>query len=72
MITVGGLFRMTDIQLYLSIGIPVLSNAALLGMLVMYINARFDSVKTRIDGLRYEMTAKFESQKEQLLRSKAS
>lgn len=42
---------MTDIQLYLSIGIPVIANAAFFGLLMMYINSRIDSVNARIDGV---------------------
>src|ERR1039458_3209914 len=41
---------MTDTQLYLSIGIPMLFNAALIGLLVAYINARFDGVTQEVKG----------------------
>jgi hypothetical protein len=40
---------MTDTQLYLAIGLPVLVNAAMFGLLVMYLNARLDSVDRRFD-----------------------
>jgi len=33
---------MTDAQLYLAIGVPILTNAAMLGLMLAYINARFD------------------------------
>jgi hypothetical protein len=54
---VGGAHYMevTNVQLYLAIGIPMLFNAALLGVLVMYINARFDgsneSINRRFDAI---------------------
>ncbi len=37
----------TNEQLYLAIGIPALLNAALLGFVVAYINAKFSSVDLR-------------------------
>jgi hypothetical protein len=39
----------TNTQLYLAIGIPMLFNAALIGLLVAYINARFDGAKESVD-----------------------
>ena len=42
---------MTNVQLYLSIGIPVVANAALITMLLAYMNARFDSVDTRFEAI---------------------
>ena len=38
---------MTNEQLYLAIGIPMLFNAALLGVLIAYINAKFSAVDER-------------------------
>ncbi len=38
---------MTNEQLYLAIGIPMLFNAALIGALVAYINAKFHTVEER-------------------------
>ena len=38
---------MTNEQLYLAIGIPMLFNAALIGALVAYINAKFHTVDER-------------------------
>ena len=43
---------MTDQQLYLAIGIPILTNAALIGLLLAYINAKFDGVNQRFDDMR--------------------
>ena len=34
---------MTDTQLYLAIGVPIVTNAAMLGLMLAYINARFDA-----------------------------
>ena len=36
---------MTNTQLYLAIGVPMLFNAAMTGMLLAYINTRFDSME---------------------------
>src|SRR5438309_1435487 len=40
---------MTNQQLYLAIGIPILANAALVGLLLAYINAKFDSINAKFD-----------------------
>jgi hypothetical protein len=37
---------------YLAIGVPMLFNAALTGLLVMYMNTRFDGVNQRFDDMR--------------------
>ncbi len=42
---------MTNQQLYLSIGLPMLFNAGLIGILLAYINARFTAVDRRFDVL---------------------
>ena len=36
---------MTNIQLYLAIGVPLLGNAAMFGLLMLYINGRFQDAK---------------------------
>ena len=38
---------MTNQQLYLAIGIPMFFNAALIGVLIAYINAKFHAVDQR-------------------------
>ncbi len=50
---------MTNQQLYLVLGIPMLFNAVLFGVLMAYINAKFDaiyqrfaSIEKRLDDLR--------------------
>lgn len=43
---------MTNVQLYLSIGLPILVNSALFGLLLAYINTRFSSVDRRFDDMR--------------------
>jgi hypothetical protein len=48
----------TNQQLYLAIGIPMLFNASLLGLIVVLLNAKFDA---RFDGLNAKFDAKFES-----------
>ena len=40
---------MTNQQLYLAIGIPLLFNAGMIGMLLAYMNARFEAVEKRFD-----------------------
>jgi len=52
---------MTDVQLYLAIGVPTLLNAALITLLTLYI-------KAQVEGLWNEMTARFEAQTQALLR----
>lgn len=42
---------MTNEQLYLSVGVPMLFNAVLIGILFAHINQRFDSVKERFDNV---------------------
>ena len=43
---------MTNQQLYLAIGVPMLFNAILIGLLVGYINAKFDGVNQRFNDMR--------------------
>jgi hypothetical protein len=38
----------TNQQLYLAVGIPLLFNASLIGILIAYVNARFTSVEIRL------------------------
>jgi hypothetical protein len=38
--------------LYLAIGIPMLFNAILLGLVAMHMNARFDAIDNRFDDMR--------------------
>ena len=42
----------TNQQLYLAIGIPMLFNAAMLGLFAMHANARFDAIDRRFDDMR--------------------
>jgi hypothetical protein len=43
---------MTDTQLYLAIGVPILANAAMFGLLMAYINARVGTVDARLDDMQ--------------------
>jgi len=43
---------MSNTQLYLAIGVPILANAALIGLLLAYINAKFENVNQRFDDMR--------------------
>jgi hypothetical protein len=38
-------------QLYLAIGIPMLFNASLLGLVVALVNAKFEGVNTRLEAI---------------------
>ena len=42
----------TNQPLYLAIGIPLLFNAALIGLLVGLMNSRFDAIDKRFDDMR--------------------
>ena len=42
---------MTNAQLYLALGVPVLLNAAMFGLLMAYMNAKFDAVNQRFEGI---------------------
>jgi hypothetical protein len=44
---------MTNVQLCLAIGLPIFLKAAMFGLLVMYMNARLDSIERRFDA-RFE------------------
>jgi hypothetical protein len=43
---------MTNEQFYLMIGIPMLFNAALMGILFAYLKAKFDSLERRFDNIK--------------------
>lgn len=43
---------MTNEQLYMAIGIPMLFNAALIGLLTAYVDARFTKLEGRLDAKR--------------------
>jgi len=42
---------MTNEQLYLVIGLPVLSNALLISLLVAYMHVKFDAIDRRFDDI---------------------
>ena len=54
--------NMTDTQLYLAIGVPILTNAAMLGLMLAYINARFDAQDKRFEG-RFDAQEKLFTEK---------
>ena len=43
---------MTDTQLYLAIGVPIVSNALIFTLMLAYINTRFSALDKRLDDLR--------------------
>jgi hypothetical protein len=43
---------MTNTQLYLAIGVPMLFNAALYALLWSHMNSRFDAINIRFDDMR--------------------
>jgi hypothetical protein len=38
-------------ELYIAVGIPMLFNAALLGLVIAYINARIGKVESKVDAI---------------------
>ncbi|MBV8847272.1 MAG: hypothetical protein JO307_31065 [Bryobacterales bacterium] len=42
---------MTNEQLYLAIGIPMLFNATIVGILIALANSKFDAVNSRLDAI---------------------
>jgi hypothetical protein len=42
----------TDVQLYIAIGVPMLFNALLITLLMAYINAKFRAIDQRFDDTR--------------------
>ena len=42
---------MTNSQLYLAIGIPMLFNAVLIGLLIAYVNGKFEGVKQQFESV---------------------
>lgn len=50
----------TNEQLYLAIGIPLLFNATLIGVLIAYVNAKFQALESRFDAIdaRFEAIEK--------------
>ena len=46
---------MTDTQLYLAIGLPILFNAAMIGILVAYVNGLNHGLNTRMSALEARM-----------------
>jgi hypothetical protein len=51
----------TNVQLYLAIGIPVLLNASLLGLVVALMNAKFEGVNTKFEAINTKFDTKFEA-----------
>ena len=43
---------LTNEQLYLTIGIPILFNAALIGLVIAIFRTRFDAIDKRFDDMR--------------------
>jgi hypothetical protein len=56
---------MTNVQLYLAIGIPLLANAFMFTVIALYLNAKLSGLEgkmdARFDGLISTMNAKFET-----------
>lgn len=51
----------TNEQLYIAIGIPMLFNAALLGLVIAYINAKVDKVESKFEGRFEAIDARFDA-----------
>jgi hypothetical protein len=52
---------MTNEQLYIAVRIPMLFNAALLGLVIAYINARIGKVESKFDARFEVMDARFQT-----------
>lgn len=56
---------MTNVQVYLAIGVPLIANALFFTLLALYINAKMSGLEgkmdARFDGLIGTMNAKFET-----------
>jgi hypothetical protein len=63
---------MSNLQLYLAIGLPVVANAAMFVLCQSKIHRLLDAFRSeiaaRLDGLRQNMEARFEAQTQALLR----
>jgi hypothetical protein len=51
----------TNQQLYIAVGVPMLFNAVLIGLLLALIQAKFDRVDAKFDGVNSKFDAKFDS-----------
>lgn len=47
----------TNVQLYLAIGIPILFNASILGVLIALINAKFSAVDAKFEAINTKFDA---------------
>ena len=47
----------TNEQLYLAVGIPLLFNATLIGVLIAYVNAKFQAFESRFDAIETRFNA---------------
>jgi hypothetical protein len=45
----------TNVQLYLAIGIPILFNATIIGILVALFNAKFDAINAKFDAVNQRL-----------------
>ena len=52
---------MTNEQLYILVGIPMLFNATLIGLVIAYINAKIGKVESRMDARFDAVYARFDS-----------
>ncbi len=67
----NGSGRMSNLQSYLAIGLPVLFQSNIHRLLDAFrseVDARIDGVVARIDGLQRQMDARFDAQTQALLR----
>lgn len=48
-------------QLYIAVGIPMLFNAVLIGLLLAYINAKIDKFESKFEGRFDAIDARFEA-----------
>jgi hypothetical protein len=55
------LISVTNEQLYILVGIPMLFNATLIGLVIAYINAKIGKVESRMDARFDAVDARFDS-----------
>lgn len=54
----------TNEQLYIAIGIPMLFNAAMIGLLLAYVNARFEKIESRLDSMEIRFDRRFDDMRD--------
>lgn len=51
----------TNAQLYFAIGVPLLFNSVLIGLVVAFISAKFEAGDRRVDGMDHKFEGRFDA-----------